>query len=250
MTRQCWRRWTLPASILAWALSLSACHSGDPDALWKIVHGQCVPDQRQHGAPAPCASVALDDGEDHGYALLKDRNGPYQFLLIPTAPVTGIESPRLLAADAPNYFWEAWQARGLVERAAGRSLPREALSLAINSAYGRSQEQLHIHIDCLRPEVRAALRAHLHEIGPHWAPLSVPLAGRSYRAMRIAESTFAQANAFALLDDAGGMARHTLVAAGATFEDQTPGLILLDDSASLWRLDPGHGEALQAHSCS
>jgi CDP-diacylglycerol pyrophosphatase len=25
------------------------------EALWAIVHGKCVPDQMQHGDPAPCA---------------------------------------------------------------------------------------------------------------------------------------------------------------------------------------------------
>ncbi|XLM23386.1 CDP-diacylglycerol diphosphatase, partial [Chromobacterium piscinae] len=30
----------------------------------------------------------------------------------------------------------------------GEPLPRQAVSLAINSQYGRSQNQLHIHISC------------------------------------------------------------------------------------------------------
>lgn len=244
-------RYLLAACALIWAIAGSACHSGDPDALWKIVHQSCVPDQQQHDDPDPCALVDLAHGEAQGYAVLKDRNGPTQFLLIPTAPLSGIESPALLAADAPPYFAEAWQARSFVERAAQRSLPREALGLAVNSRYGRSQNQLHIHIDCLKPEVREALHAHLGEVGEHWALLDVPLAGRRYRAMRISEAAFDRANPFALLGEAPvGMARHTLVAAGATFEDQTPGFILLDDSADLWRLDRGHGEDLQSHSCS
>jgi len=245
------QRYPLAASVLAWAIAGSACHPVDPDALWKIVHQRCVPDQQQHGDPAPCALVDVAKGEDQGYAVLKDRNGPTQYLLIPTAPLSGIESPALLAAGTPSYFAAAWQARSFVEHAAQRSVPRESLSLAINSRYGRSQNQLHIHIDCLRAEVRDALHAHLGEVGEHWALLDVPLAGRRYRAMRISQAAFDQANPFALLGDSpAGMARHTLVVAGATFEDQTPGFILLDDSADLWRLDRGHGEDLQSHSCS
>jgi len=244
-------RWFLVAVALAGALAAGACSKGDPDALWKIVHGRCVPDQQQHGDPAPCALVALEAGEQQGYAVLKDRNGPYQFLLIATAPVSGIESPALLAADAPPYFSAAWRARSFVEQAAHRSLPREDLSLAINSRYGRSQNQLHIHIDCLKPAVRDTLRAHLGEVGDRWALLQVPLEGRRYRAMRISEAGFDQANPFALLGvPQAEMARHTLVAAGASFEDRTPGFILLDDTASPWRLDRGHGEDLQSHSCT
>lgn len=243
--------WFLLALALAGALAVGACSKGDPDALWKIVHGRCVPDQQQHGDPAPCALVALEAGEQQGYAVLKDRNGPYQFLLIATAPVSGIESPVLLAADAPPYFAAAWRARSYVEQAAHRSLPREDLGLAINSRYGRSQNQLHIHIDCLKPAVRDTLRAHLGEVGEHWAQFDVPLEGRRYRAMRISQAAFDQANPFALLGvPQAEMARHTLVAAGISFEDHTPGFILLDDTASPWRLDRGHGEDLQSHSCS
>lgn len=247
-----WRqRWF--GAVLACALSgaLAGCGHGDPDALWKIVHQRCVPDQQQHGDPAPCALVDLSGGEERGYAVLKDRNGPYQYLLIATAPVSGIESPALLAAAAPPYLAEAWQARSFVERDLRHPLPREALSLAINSRYGRSQNQIHIHIDCLKPAVRAALQAQLHGIGGQWAPMPVPLEGRRYRAMRLSEAAFEQGNPFTLLADSPvAMARHTLVAAGITFEDGTPGFILLDDTADLWRLDRGHGEELQSHSCS
>ncbi|MDE0853247.1 MAG: CDP-diacylglycerol diphosphatase [Nevskia sp.] len=247
MRLRSWRSLLLGGVLAA---ALAGCH-GDSDALWKIVHQRCVPDQVQHGNPAPCVLVELAAGEAQGDAVLKDRNGPYQYLLIATAPVSGIESPLLTAAGAPPYFAAAWRARRFVEQSAQRSLPREALSLAINSEYGRSQNQLHIHIDCLKPAVRDALQAQLHAIGPVWAPLPAPLEGHQYRAMRLSEAQFEQANPFALL--AGSpepMARHTLVAAGATFEDGTPGLILLDHTADLWRLDRGHGEELQNHSCS
>jgi len=245
------RRWP---GILALLLLLpaGACHHGDPDALWKIVSQQCVPDQREHGAPAPCALIDLSAGADRGYAVLKDINGPYQYLLIPTARLNGIESPALLAADAPRYFAAAWEARRFVEQGYGQPLPREALSLAINSRYGRSQNQLHIHIDCVRKRVRETLRTELPRIGNGWAPLGVPLAGHSYRAMRIGEERFLRLNPFSLLGATaeGEMARHTLVAVGATFEDGTPGFVLLDDRADPWRLDFGHGEDLQSHSCS
>lgn len=233
-------------------LACAGCHRPNPDKLWQIVHEQCVPDQREHGAPAPCVQVELADGEARGYAVLKDINGPYQYLLIPTGRLGGIESPELLAAGAPRYFAAAWAARRYVEQGYGRPLPREALSLAINSKFGRSQNQLHIHVDCLRSEVRETLRAQLPKIGSAWVRLEVPLSGHYYRAMRLPEQQFLQANPFALLGEPGGeeMARHTLVAAGMTFEDGSPGFILLDDRADLATLDRGHGEDLQSHSCS
>ncbi len=174
------------AVLTAFALTVSTpVASADPNALWDIVNGQCVPDQRRAGEPAPCALVDVDGGEPRGYAVLKDLVGATQFLLIPTARIAGIESPEILAADAPNYFADAWRARSYVEQRAGRGLPRDWMSLAINSSAARSQNQLHIHIDCVRADVRDALAARTGDIGPTWAPLSVPLAGQSYRAMAV-----------------------------------------------------------------
>lgn len=129
----------------------------DPDALWAIVNGQCVPDLYEHHDPAPCAQVDLSRGEDRGWAVYKDITGDRQYLLIPTAHIPGIESPALLSAGATNYFGVAWQARAFVEQQAGGALPRDWMSLAINSSVSRSQNQLHIHIDCLRADVRDAL---------------------------------------------------------------------------------------------
>ena len=84
------------ASLLA-ILGPVACTpvaAADPNALWNIVNGQCVPDQSNNGDPAPCALVDLDGGEPRGYAVLKDLVGATQFLLIPTERVTGIEESK------------------------------------------------------------------------------------------------------------------------------------------------------------
>lgn len=77
------------------------------DALWKIVSQQCVPHQQQRQNPSPCAEVNLAQR----FVIFKDRNGPLQYLLMPTAKITGIESPLLLKPQQPNYFAAAWQQR-------------------------------------------------------------------------------------------------------------------------------------------
>ena len=222
----------------------------DPNALWDIVNGQCVPDQHTAGEPAPCALIDLDGGEARGYAVLKDLVGATQFLLIPTARVAGIESPEILDADAPNYFAAAWRARSYVEQRAGRGLPRDWMSLAINSSAARSQNQLHIHIDCVRADVRDALVARAVDIGPTWAPLSVPLAGQSYRAMAV-DGDELDANPFRLLADglAAGdsMGAQTLVVVGSTGTDGRPGFVLLAGRADAAAPGSGHGEDLQDH---
>jgi len=186
------------------AFAPTAC--ADPNTLWKIVHGQCAPSEAAKGDPSPCLAVDLKGGA----AVLKDRNGATQVLLIPTKRVTGIEDPAVLSPTAPNYFEDAWAARHFVNALAGQVIARDALSLAVNSIYGRSQNQLHIHVDCIRPDVRAALLANLQHIGPAWAPVDLGVSGRNYKAMRLAGEDLAGRNPFRLLAEArsGRAGRH------------------------------------------
>lgn len=245
--------WIAAASavLVGLLLTVLAARSADPNALWNIVHGQCVPDMEQHGNPKPCAEVDLTNG----FAILKDIRGASQFLLIATARVSGIESPALLAPDAANYFDEAWKARSFAEQALGRAMPRDALSLAINSQYGRTQQQLHIHIDCIRADVRDALRGERDHIGDQWTLLAEPLAGHRYSALRVTGDTLAGHNPFELLargiPGAGAdMALYTLVVAGMQFDADRPGFVILAHRADLANGDRGSGEELQDHACA
>jgi len=232
--------------LAALAAPLSAC--ADPNVLWNIVHGQCAPNEVGKGDPSPCLAVDLKGG----FAVLKDRSGATQVLLIPTDRVTGIEDPAVVAPAAPNYFADAWYARRFVNAMAGEVIPRDLLSLAVNSMYGRSQNQLHIHVDCIRPDVRAALKANQEHIGPVWAPIDVGVSGRRYEAMRVSGEDLAAKNPFRLLADGDPAARadmglETLLAWPTSFADGTAGFVLLADRASAG--DAGSAEELQDHTC-
>ena len=216
----------------------------DPDALWKIVSTQCVPDETQNGQPAPCAQV------DKDYAVLKDKRGKGQYLLIPTARVPGIEDPALLDAHAPNYFADAWAARHFTEDALKRKLPPQEILLAVNSAHGRTQNQLHIHIDCIAPGVRNQLYKHRKDITNSWMPFPVALKDHTYQVRRV--DTLEGIDPFALLAQLpgarGDMGAETLAVAGAVFDDGAPGFILLADHAE--GRDHASSEELQDHSCA
>jgi hypothetical protein len=89
-----------PASLLAAALLLGAtclvrdgAAAADPNTLWNIVHGKCVPDRLRTGAPDRCAAVHIRHGVSRGYAVLKDLRGPAQYLLIPTLRFPGSTAP-------------------------------------------------------------------------------------------------------------------------------------------------------------
>jgi CDP-diacylglycerol pyrophosphatase len=223
--------------------------------LWQIVHEQCVPDQEQHGDPSPCALVNLQDGVERGYAILKDLVGATQYLLLPTTFVSGIESPDLLLPNTRNYFAAAWRERGYVERATGRTLPRAAISLAVNSPLNRSQNHLHIHMDCVRLDVQATLQRALGGIGDDWAVLPELLVGHTYRARRIVAEDLTTANPFVLLADGvpdarSAMGAQTLTVIGAQFADGKPGFVVLNARINLGSGAFIRGEELQDHSCA
>ncbi|MBV9512069.1 MAG: CDP-diacylglycerol diphosphatase, partial [Caulobacteraceae bacterium] len=202
--------------------------AGHPNALWHIVHDLCVTDMKTRGGPAPCSVVDLSGG----YAVLKDIRGATQLLVIPTDRVTGVESPALLAPGAPNYFEDAWRARDLFEKRVGRAVPRVDIGLAVNSMYGRSQNQLHIHVDCVRPDVRAALAANIGRIGPRWRRLGVPLAGHDYLARRLDGDDLGANNPFKLLAGAdrrtrADMGAETLAVIAVVTSHGGPGFVLL-----------------------
>jgi CDP-diacylglycerol pyrophosphatase len=177
-----------------------------------------------------------------------------QFLLIPTSRLGGIESPELLAPDAPNYWDSAWQARRYVDERLKRNLPRDAIGLAINSAYGRSQAQFHIHVDCLREDVRDFLRVHESEIAARWSEPRFRFNGHAYRALRIEGDTLG-ADPFKLLADGvpaarASMGEATLVLIGAIFADGRDGFYLLADRVDLLAGDRASGEELLDHDCA
>jgi CDP-diacylglycerol pyrophosphatase len=240
----------LGALIVAAAASEA---QADRMVLWHIVHDQCVVDQKTHGAPAPCAFLDIANGEDNGVAILKDIHGIAQHLAIPTRLVQGMESPELLDPALPNYWRAAWSARGYVDARLPRPLPRDGVGLAINAASRRSQDQFHIHIDCVAPDVRAALAAYREHLSAEWHVLPFMLQGRRYWARRLDSVDLANASPFLLLAEGvngakGEMGEETLVAIGETFTPAVRGFVLLADHA-----DPdggGRGEDLLDAECA
>src|SRR5258708_9518518 len=181
-------RQTMLAPPGAWAVALTAAScprlpAVDSTALWKIVDLRCVPSQQATGTPGQCTVVDLDKR----YVILKDIVGRSQHLLIPTDRVTGIESPFVLTPNAPDYWGDAWMSRPHVEKSVKRSLPDNQLGIEINSQFRRTQNQLHIHIDCMRSKVSDALARHAKDTPGEWRWDT--LDGQRYRIMRVTSLT-------------------------------------------------------------
>lgn len=174
----------LPALYFAWLHYNS-------QQLWQIVNERCVPRQQSSGSPEPCLKVNLAQR----YTVFNDANGPLHTLLIPTDKITGIESAELLKSETENYFQHGWDTRYFLQQKSTFPVPDRYLALAVNSRYGRTQNQLHLHLACLKPEVYQAILQQKASIGYQWQALNTLLSGQRYLAIKVAAAT----NPFAAL---------------------------------------------------
>ncbi|MGB6449249.1 MAG: CDP-diacylglycerol diphosphatase [Steroidobacteraceae bacterium] len=218
------------ACLLALGAGVAA-HGVGRNQLRLIVQQQCVPDWLKTHDPAPCITLSMRGAGPtaSGFALLADQKGGAHFLLIPIQSITGIESPALRATGTLNFFDAAWKARGVLDTVVGRPVAREITGLAVNSIWARSQDQLHIHIGCLRRFVYDALRVNADRIGATWSPMT--MRGFRYQAIRINGRNLDSTNPFKLLADSlpgakDAMAQFTLFVAGMDFKDG-PGFLAL-----------------------
>lgn len=242
--RGSWRRVGLAVAVLAVAAAGAALYFWR-DALWAVTN-VCLTDRQITGSAFPCS--ALDP--QRGFAVL--RLGKFHYLLTPTQRVTGIESAPLLAPDAENYFADAWQSRAVLDGGLGQPLPRGIAGMAVNSVAARTQDQLHIHIGCVRPDVIATLAKDEDQITTTWSATPFAVAGKRYSAMRVFGITLDGTNPFqalaAGLSTLGGdMASQTLVVTGATFKDGSEGFYLLASLSTPQR--PAVGERLLDYQC-
>lgn len=241
-------RTLLLAAFAAVLLTSGGCvrlSAVDADGLWKVVGGQCVHNQRSENTPAPCTSVDFA----RRYAVLKDLNGRAQYLLIPTDRVTGIEAPEILYGGSPEYWQYAWNAGRHVDARLGTQLAANQLGLEINSARRRTQNQLHIHIDCMRADVSAALAAHRDD--PPGASRPVTLDGHRYRVTRVT-SLVDRDNPFRVVQRSLGpqqqMGDQTILVTGAGADAARDGWLIVHSGLDM---DGGTGtaEGLLDHAC-
>ena len=225
------------------------------DALWQLVHNACVPAQARIHNPAPCRYVTPQDGRPEGYAIIKDRIGSRQYLLVPTSRVTGIESPALLEPGSTGYWAAAWESTRYLETLLGDKVPRDGLGIAVNSALGRTQHQLHFHIQCVRPDVRAKLIAAEKSIRQSWSTVALPPFDHVYHVRKLIGADLNGKNVFQIVADqgpdyAGNMAIQTVVVIGAVFRDGREGFYILNNHVDLARRDQASGEELLDRRCT
>ena len=223
-----------PLICAVWLVAPAAAPDSPRDRLRFIAQEQCLPHWQEVHDPGPCVSVTLvgKGAAADGFVVLADRKGGAHFLLIPTRTISGIESPEVRARRSLNYFESAWQAREVLSGSVGRSVPRDAVGMAVNQVRSRSQDQLHIHISCLRRSVYDDLHAQADRIGRRWSPLV--MGGLQYQVIRVMGRELGARNPFELLAERlpgakNTMGEFTLLVAGMEFKEG-PGFALVAGS--------------------
>lgn len=209
-----WRRRTalIAAALLGSAAVAYAADIASRHALWEVVR-MCVVDKTTLGSPFPCLEVDLAQDRERGFVVLRPPIGRPDTILSPTRAVVGLEDPLLQAPNAPNYFALAWEARRWLAGAPAG----DRIGLGVNSALARSQDQLHVHMGCLKADFADQLREgavgppgtwfRARDMGPGlevWTYRTGAADARSVEPFRLLK---------ALVGDAAAMKRVTLTAA-------------------------------------
>lgn len=218
------------------------------DVLWTALQA-CILAKKTLGRTFPCLAVDLGTNEQPGTAVLRAPGQPTHTVVMPTANVVGLEAPELQSASGVAYFRAALAARSYVTDVLKSRLPVEEIGMAVNSVGGRSQDQLHIHLDCIKPSVRAALQRYSRDVRGSWTILPIALQGTRLFAIRIGAAEVNSFNPFSAIMSLPG--RRTDLGLTSFAVISTPrhelerGFFVL-----AYRSPDAHAEGLLDHACS
>lgn len=217
----------------------------ESDTLRKIVLEECLPNQQQNQNPSPCAEVK----PNAGYVVLKDLNGPLQYLLMPTYRINGTESPLLTDPSTPNFFWLARQARDFMSKNTASRFPIARFLWRSTPAPG-VRKTIFIFISlvfvlmCANNWItiwRTSAAAGCHCGG---------LRGHEYLARRVTESELVQRSPFMMLAEEVPEAREHMGSYGLAMVRQSDNsFVLLATQRNLLTLNRASAEEIQDHQC-
>lgn len=126
--------------------------------------------------------------------------------------------------------------------------------MALNSTLSRSQNQLHIHISCLRPDVKATLEKNQKSFLTTWSQIPGGILGHDYYSRRITAQQLKEQNALVLLANDFPNAKDNMNEFGlamVAMKNSTGGVdyVLLTNRFRKAIVDKGHVEDIQDHAC-
>jgi CDP-diacylglycerol pyrophosphatase len=217
------------------------------DALW-VVTRTCVAAQATFGKPFPCLRVELGSHDRPGFAVLKAPLLKTEVVVMPTERIAGLEDRSLRKASGASYWRAAMEARHFVTDALRGRIDASDLAFAVNSQGGRSQDQLHIHVDCVQPAVRATLRGNAGVFASEWRPLPFLLERQRYYGKFIPAAALSDLNPFAQLASLPGP--HNLHATSFAMVGTSPGDPAEGAYLLAYRSNDSHAEWLLDHDCA
>ena len=132
-------------------ISNSKITGNDPrNMLWEQVK-KCSINQRELHKPYPCVYVDIDNKY-----VIANGSEPGDYLLLPTDQISGIESHQISRLNSRNYWQYAWNKaidKDYIRSKAPQVKFPEQIGLAINSPQARHQDQLYIHLSCIKKTV-------------------------------------------------------------------------------------------------
>jgi CDP-diacylglycerol pyrophosphatase len=137
------------------------------DTLWTVVQS-CVLARQTIGVAFPCVEVDAP-GTPGAVAVLRPPLEDTHLLVVPQSRIPGIEAAEPGSADMARVWQRAWESRRLLST---RPVPWDRAGMALNGPGIRSQDQLHIHVDCLDERRMKSLAPQLRHLGPGWTRLS------------------------------------------------------------------------------
>lgn len=219
-----------------------------PRGALRTVVQACALTHRTLGIALPCLAVDQGGASRPGFAVLRAPDRATHVIVVPLEAIDGIEDPRLQRPAAGAYWRAALSARRSVVEAAAVPVRLSDVGLAINSERTRSQDQLHIHAECVKPDVLASVvgQRSLAAEG-HWTRSRRPVAGSLPYLLALTADDLATANLFETLAGLpGGIAGTAGVTALLVEDAAAPGHFILAAQRGA-----GHSvETYFAHSCS
>jgi CDP-diacylglycerol pyrophosphatase len=217
---------------------------GERGALLHVVNDLCIPMQEALNVPLPCLKVDAK----RGFVVLRAPLDATRILIVPTRRIEGIENPIILQDGAPNLWAIAWNERDRVTSAARRPLAWSDIGMAINSRRTRTQDQLHIHVDCVDPRLKRALASQAGQISTKWSLLNLRSWSDIYRVKSIAAAGLERDIFKMVADEIPGarssMGLQSIAIVGHEDRNGHRGFVVLVNS------NGGHAEDLLDHSCS
>jgi CDP-diacylglycerol pyrophosphatase len=179
--------------ILATFCGAAAGEAFDREALWLVVRS-CVIAKVSLGTALPCLEIDTAQGAGSGVAVLRVPLASTHLLVVPLRQISGLESPSLQLPDSGRYWQAAWEARRFILDDSQKARPLEAIGLAANSKFVRSQDQFHIHVDCVQGSVERILAIKASAFARNWTLLPFPIEGRRYYGRKIAMDDLVRSN--------------------------------------------------------